>query len=94
MNMDRIAMGYPKTALKRNTAGHVFELIALWFTYGIGAESGSLLNRNPSMHNPFFVPMATIYGISASVLGWICFLVGQRKLPNGQKQDGKEYSVI
>jgi hypothetical protein len=49
----------------------------------IGAGPGNLLSTDLSMHKPFFAGAAAAMGMFMSVAGWICLLVGQRKLLKG-----------
>lgn len=54
-----------------------------WLVCGVSAGPGNLLSMDASMHNPFLASMAAVAGMFASVAGWVCLLVGQRKLLEG-----------
>ena len=86
MKVNRLSKGYLRTALKWNALGYVFMFVAAWFACGIGAGPGNLLSSDASMHNPFLASMSAVSGMFASVAGWVCLLVGQRKLLAGLKQ--------
>jgi len=83
MKVNRAASGQLRTALKWNAVGYVFLFIASWFACGIGAGPGNLLSLDASMHNKFLASMSAVSGVFASVAGWGCLLVGQRKLLEG-----------
>jgi hypothetical protein len=89
MKVNRLARGYLRTALKWNTVGYVFLLTASWFACGIGAGPGNLLSLYASMHNPFLASMGAVGGMFTSVSGWVCLLVGQRKLLAGLDESKK-----
>lgn len=83
MKINRLAQGYLRTGLKWNAVGYVFLFTASWFACGIGGGPGNLLSLDASMHNPFLASMSAVSGMFASVAGWVCLLVGQRKLLEG-----------
>ena len=83
MRVNHAASSQLRTALKWNAVGYVFLFIAQWFACGIGAGPGNLLSLDASMHNPFLASMSAASGMFASVAGWVCLLVGQRKLLKG-----------
>ena len=87
IKVNRAARGYMRTALKWNIVGYIFMFCASWFACGVGWGPGYLLSTDPSMHNPFLATMSAVSGMFASVAGWVCLLVGQRKLLGGL--DGK-----
>jgi hypothetical protein len=83
MKVNRLTEGFLRTTLKWNSVGYVFLFIASWFACGIGAGPGNLLSLDVSMHNTFLASMSAVSGMFASVAGWVCLLVGQRKLLEG-----------
>jgi CDP-diglyceride synthetase len=86
MKVNRLVKGTIQSALKWNAGGYVWLFVANWFACGIGAGPGNLLSTDPAMHNAFLASMAAVSGMFASVVGWICLLVGQRKLLRAQIQ--------
>ena len=80
MKVNHAASGQLRAALKWNAVGYFFLFIASWFACGIGAGPGNLLSLDASMHNPFLASMSAVSGMFASVIGWVCLLVGQQKL--------------
>ena len=83
MKVNRVASGKLRTALKWNAVGYVFMFISSWFACGIGASPGNLLSLDALIRNPFLASMAAFSGMFASAAGWVCLLVGQRKLFEG-----------
>jgi hypothetical protein len=83
MKVNRLTDGFLRTALKWNAVGYVFLFIASRFACGIGAGPGNLLSLDASMHNPFLASMSAVSGMLASVAGWVCLQIGQRKLFEG-----------
>jgi hypothetical protein len=83
MKVNRLAKGHIRIALKWNAFGYFFLFAASWFACGIGAGPGNLLSLDASMHNYFLASMSAVSGMLASVAGWVCLLIGQRKLLKG-----------
>jgi hypothetical protein len=75
--------GFLRTSLTWNMVGYFFMFCAAWSACGIGAGPGNLLSTDLSMHKPFLAGAAAAMGMFMSVAGWICLLVGQRKLLKG-----------
>jgi threonine/homoserine/homoserine lactone efflux protein len=69
-----------------NLPAYFFMFCAAWSACGIGAGPGFLLSTDTSMHKPFLAASSAMMGIFMSVIGWICLLVGQRKLLRGLEQ--------
>jgi hypothetical protein len=80
MRVNRIAVGTLRRALKWNIVGYFFVFCAAWFACGIGAGPGWLLSSDIRMHNSQLAIAAAASGMLASVLGWICLLIGQRRM--------------
>lgn len=79
----RFSAGPLRSALAWMVAGFVFVLSAAWFACGVGAGPGFLLSTDASMHQPFLATAAAVAGMFSSVVGWVCLLVGFRKILKG-----------
>lgn len=80
MKTTRLSAGSLRSALAWSAGGYIFVLSASWFACGIGAGPGFLLSSDGSMHQPFLATAAAVAGMFCSVVGWVCLLVGFRKI--------------
>jgi hypothetical protein len=87
MKVLNLAQGSLRSAAKWNMIGLMFLFIAAYFACGIGGPPGSLLSKNPSVHDLGSAYDSAILSIFLSVPGWACVLVGMRKLLQGIGSD-------
>jgi len=82
--------GSLRSASRWNAVGYLLLFFAQWSVCGIGGPPGNMLSSDASTHNLNRAIQAATLGILFSVPGWVCLLVGQRKLLSGVRsaEDG------
>ncbi|MCK4429782.1 MAG: hypothetical protein KAW19_00620 [Candidatus Aminicenantes bacterium] len=83
MKLLKLAEGYLRSASKWSMIGYMFLFFAAWFACGIGGSPGNLLSTNPDTHYLTGAIYAAVLAMFFSVPGWLCVLIGQRKLLRG-----------
>ena len=89
MKFQKTEAGFQRSAAKWTMIGYMFLFFSAWFACGIGGSPGNLLSGDSTTH---FLPGATLAAVLAmffSVPGWLCILIGQRKMLKGV-QSGKD----
>ncbi len=75
-----LAKGAIRSATKWNMTGYMFLFIASWFACGIGGPPGNLLSSDITLHALTLASPTAALSIFFSVPGWMCILIGQRKM--------------
>ena len=75
--------GNLRSASLWNAVGYLLLFLAQWSVCGMGGPPGNMLSSDVSTHNLDRAIQAAVLGILFSVPGWVCLLVGQRKLLRG-----------
>ena len=90
MKVHSLAKGLLRSIAIWNVIGYMFLFLGAWFGYGIGGPPGNLLSPDITVHNLNFATGTATFSIFASVPGWICLLVGQRKMVKLAQQEQKD----
>jgi hypothetical protein len=83
MKFQKMAAGFQRSAAKWNMIGYMFLFFSAWFACGIGGSPGNLLSTDSSSHFLSGATYAAVLAMFFSVPGWLCVLIGQRKLLKG-----------
>jgi hypothetical protein len=83
------AQGWLRSAAKWNMLGLMFLFMGAYFACGIGGPPGSLLSKDPSIHDLGSAYDSAILSIVLSVPGWACVLMGVRRMLHGTRADGE-----
>jgi hypothetical protein len=83
MKLLKLAEGYLRSSAKWSMIGYMFLFFSAWFACGIGGSPGNLLSANPETHFPAGAIYAAVLAMFFSMPGWLCVLIGQRKILRG-----------
>jgi len=80
LKLHALAKGALRSACVWKIIGYVFLFSAAWFACGIGGAPGNMLSPDPTVHNLDYATVAAVLSMFFSVPGWVCVLVGMRKM--------------
>ena len=83
MKVLKLAKGFQRSAAKWSMIGYMFLFFSAWFACGIGGSPGNLLSTNPGTHYLTGAIYAAALAMFFSVPGWLCVLIGLRKMLKG-----------
>ena len=72
--------GDQRAATLWSTIGYTFLFFAAWFACGIAGPPGNLLSPDPAARSDFLATFEAILSMFFSVPGWLCVLLGQRRM--------------
>ncbi|UCE40177.1 MAG: hypothetical protein JSV17_12000 [Candidatus Aminicenantes bacterium] len=87
MKVLKLADGFQRSAAKWSMIGFMFLFFSAWFACGIGGSPGNLLSTNPDTHYLTGAILAAALAMFFSVPGWLCVLIGQRKMLRALQQE-------
>jgi hypothetical protein len=83
MKIRALGKGYQRSAAGWSLVGYMFFFCAAWFACGIGGPPGNMLSPDPAAYNTLSATFEATLAMFFSVPGWICVLLGQRKMLQG-----------
>ena len=83
MKFNALADGYLRSAARWNVVGYAFLFVAGWFACGIGGPLGNMLSPDRTTWWQAAAAQAATLSMFFTVPGWVCLLVGQRKMLRG-----------
>ncbi len=90
MKVHSLAKGLLRSIAIWNVLGYMFLFFGAWFACGIGGPPGNLLSPDITTHSLDIATRTAAFSIFFSVPGWLCVLVGQRKMIKLAQQEQKD----